>query len=108
MCLLSTKLSDVSNGARPRAVHAEWGRRVCQEFYAQGDKEREAGLPISSYMDRKHPKEVQCQSSFLEYIVAPLFTLGKRLWPEMEAPTRQLQLNKEALVEAAVAQGAEA
>ena len=62
-----------------------------------------AGLPISSFMDRSNPKELQCQSSFLQYIVGPLYAVGKRIWPDLSAPTTQLDANKQALEEKATA-----
>ena len=105
-----------------RGRYDKWSERVFQEFYMQGDAERAAGLPISSFMDRylidpfgppcllfllsftwrrewpgvlcsENPNEAQCQSSFLEYIVGPLFTLGKRLWPAIGPPAAQYEVN---------------
>ena len=44
-------------------------------------------------MDRANPKELQCQTSFLQYIVGPLYTVGKRIWPDMSSPIAQLEAN---------------
>ena len=44
--------ADVSNPARPFVVAREWGRRVCEEFYTQGDVERELGLSVEAFCDR--------------------------------------------------------
>jgi hypothetical protein len=44
--------SDVSNPARPKDFSLEWTNRVVAEFFQQGDKERDAGLPISTFYDR--------------------------------------------------------
>lgn len=66
--------ADVSNPARPLCLSRQWARRVTTEFYAQGDRERTLGLPISAFFDRHLPKFPQLQMSFIDFIVAPLFT----------------------------------
>ncbi len=38
----------------------------------QGDEESDLGLPISPYMDRKHPQLAKLQESFINHLVAPL------------------------------------
>lgn len=43
---------DVSNAARPWNAYRRWTRRIVDEFYQQGDAERQAGIPVTSIMDR--------------------------------------------------------
>lgn len=38
----------------------------------QGDEESRLGLPISPYMDRRHPQMAKLQDSFISHLVAPL------------------------------------
>lgn len=40
--------ADLSNGTRPLEYSKKWSMRVLDEFFLQGDKERELGLPISN------------------------------------------------------------
>jgi len=40
--------ADLSNPARPLKYSISWSMRVLDEFFLQGDKERELGLPISN------------------------------------------------------------
>lgn len=42
------KAADVSNVAKPFATAREWTDRIMTEFYAQGVREKELGLPISA------------------------------------------------------------
>jgi hypothetical protein len=44
--------ADVSNPAKAADLCVPWSIRVMDEFFMQGDKEKEAGLPVSPFMDR--------------------------------------------------------
>lgn len=48
------KCADISNPARPFPLAKYWAEIVQQEFYMQGQAEREAGLPISPFMDSEN------------------------------------------------------
>ena len=50
---LVLKAADIGHLALPEQLHRMWVERLQEEFYAQGDREREAGLDISALMDRK-------------------------------------------------------
>jgi 3'5'-cyclic nucleotide phosphodiesterase len=45
------------------------------EFFNQGDREREKGLPVSMFMDRQTTVVGKCQVGFIDYIVMPLFEI---------------------------------
>ena len=106
LMVTAMNMADVANGARMPTVFNSWGQRVFEEFYFQGKMEADAGLPISAFMDRRNPNEAKCQSSFLQYIVGPLYAVGMRIWPEMDQPTAQLDANKKALEDRAAAAAA--
>lgn len=53
------------------------------EFFSQGDKEREAGLPISPLCDRATTNRATSQINFVEFVVAPLFSLVARIFPDV-------------------------
>ena len=44
--------SDISNPLKIWSCAFEWNTRVLDEFWRQGDKERELGIPISYLCDR--------------------------------------------------------
>lgn len=54
-----------------------WSVRVLEEFFAQGDRERAAGLPVSPMMDRTSTSHALSQINFIEFIVAPLFSQAR-------------------------------
>jgi hypothetical protein len=65
--------ADISNPAKPASISHEWTARVMEEFFAQGDRERELKLPVSPFMDRETTSIGKCQRGFIEFLVAPLF-----------------------------------
>ena len=44
--------ADLSNPTKPLELYRQWCDRIMEEFYQQGDKEREAKLDISPMCDR--------------------------------------------------------
>ena len=44
--------SDLSNPTKPLEIYRKWVDRIMEEFFRQGDKEREAGIEISPMCDR--------------------------------------------------------
>lgn len=45
--------------------------QLLEEFFCQGDQERELGLPFSPLCDRNNTLVAQSQIGFIEYIVEP-------------------------------------
>eukprot|EP00516_Mucochytrium_quahogii_P004862 CAMPEP_0203749716 /NCGR_PEP_ID=MMETSP0098-20131031/4163_1 /ASSEMBLY_ACC=CAM_ASM_000208 /TAXON_ID=96639 /ORGANISM=" , Strain NY0313808BC1" /LENGTH=630 /DNA_ID=CAMNT_0050638809 /DNA_START=2265 /DNA_END=4157 /DNA_ORIENTATION=+ len=73
--LLKTTLhcADVSNAAKSPRLCQRWAMLVQDEFFKQGDMEKENGLKISMFMDRSKPDFHKCQIGFITIIVKPLF-----------------------------------
>ena len=78
--------ADVSNPARPFAVAREWGRRVCEEFYKQGDVERELGLSVAAFCDRSlregDETDAANQMAFMDFVVKPTLEALATALPE--------------------------
>ncbi len=47
--------ADISGPAKPWEIHMRWTSLVMDEFYKQGDRERELGVPITFAFDRHNP-----------------------------------------------------
>merc|ERR1712224_429205 len=54
-----------------------------KEFFAQGDKEREHGLPISPMMDREKDHILAHQEGFNRFVVGPLLQPIKKILPHI-------------------------
>jgi len=81
--------ADISNPAKPQPIATAWAKRSMEEFFRQGDKEAELGLPVSPFMDRsKVPLAatiVNCQIGFINVLVRPLLSeWAAFLGPEAE------------------------
>ena len=47
------KVTDIGHSAKRLDYHKLWTDRIVEEFFLQGDAERDEKLPISAFMDRK-------------------------------------------------------
>jgi hypothetical protein len=54
---MSIKLADLGGCASRLSTHLFWVKCLEQEFFKQGDLERESGVPCSPLMDRHGPGE---------------------------------------------------
>ena len=70
--------ADISNPVKELAIYQGWVGRVCDEFFQQGDKEKELGRECSPMCDRDSTDIPMMQVGFIEFIVAPMMK-GDRL-----------------------------
>lgn len=73
--------ADISNCARPLALARTWGARVHEEFFRQGDREAELGLPVTLICDRARASVPKSQLTFAEYFMKPAFRVLGELIP---------------------------
>ncbi|XP_032934826.1 calcium/calmodulin-dependent 3',5'-cyclic nucleotide phosphodiesterase 1C isoform X1 [Catharus ustulatus] len=67
--------ADISHPAKAWDLHHRWTKSLLEEFFRQGDKEAELGLPFSPLCDRKSTMVAQSQIGFIDFIVEPTFTV---------------------------------
>jgi len=77
--------ADLSNPTKPLEAYKLWVDRIMEEFFQQGDKEREAGLDISPMCDRYNATIEKSQVGFIDYIVHPLW----ETWADLVHPDAQ-------------------
>lgn len=87
--------SDVGNPSRPWNVCYEWATRVMNEFFAQGDKERDMGLQISNLCDRHSVSIPKSQIGFTELFIEPTFNMLEPLFPSVSENIRNISENKQ-------------
>lgn len=85
--------SDISNPFKPFVTCKNWANLIVIEFGLQGDKEKEAGVPISPMMDREQIVLCNMQMGFIEYVVAPLIIAFIEIFPSLYSIGINMQVN---------------
>ncbi|XP_031415233.1 calcium/calmodulin-dependent 3',5'-cyclic nucleotide phosphodiesterase 1C [Clupea harengus] len=67
--------ADISHPAKNWDLHHRWTTSLLEEFFRQGDKEADLGLPFSPLCDRKSTMVAQSQIGFIDFIVVPTFSV---------------------------------
>ncbi|XP_076312993.1 putative 3',5'-cyclic phosphodiesterase pde-1 isoform X3 [Tachypleus tridentatus] len=62
---------DISHPSKEWTVHYPWTKLLMEEFFQQGDKEKELGLPFSPLCDRNTTLVAESQIGFIDFIVSP-------------------------------------
>ncbi|XP_055456501.1 dual specificity calcium/calmodulin-dependent 3',5'-cyclic nucleotide phosphodiesterase 1A isoform X2 [Psammomys obesus] len=93
--------ADISHPAKMWKLHYRWTMSLMEEFFLQGDKEAELGIPFSPLCDRNSTMVAQSQIGFIDFIVEPTFTLltdstEKIIIPLIEEASRSESSNCEA------------
>lgn len=55
-----------------RDISKKWSLKVCEEFFRQGDFERQLNLPVTSLCDRQSTTVPKIQTGFFKFVVTPL------------------------------------
>ncbi|XP_034997113.1 cAMP-specific 3',5'-cyclic phosphodiesterase 4A isoform X2 [Zootoca vivipara] len=77
--------ADLSNPTKPLELYRQWTDRIMEEFFRQGDKERERGMEISPMCDKHTASVEKSQVGFIDYIVHPLW----ETWADLVHPDAQ-------------------
>lgn len=80
---LAIKTADISNVMRPHAQMLRWVSQLTQEFFSQGDRERDLHLPVSPFTDRSDgiTKLSKLQTNFIELVAEPLVATLHKVLP---------------------------
>ncbi|GLG95987.1 Calcium/calmodulin-dependent 3',5'-cyclic nucleotide phosphodiesterase 1 [Gryllus bimaculatus] len=62
---------DIAHPAKRWELHQRWTALLLEEFFRQGDRERDLGLPFSPLCDRNNTLVAESQIGFIEFIVEP-------------------------------------
>lgn len=88
--------ADLSNPTKPLDIYMRWTDRIMEEFWRQGDKERDLRLEISPMCDRHVASVEKHQIGFIEFIVHPLWeTWADLVYPDASYILETLEQNRD-------------
>ncbi|VDK88168.1 unnamed protein product, partial [Onchocerca ochengi] len=89
-------LADLSNPTKPIDLYNIWVKNIMEEYWRQGDRERDLGIDISPMCDRNNITIAKSQVGFIDYIVHPLFeTWADLVNPHAQHILDQLEFNRD-------------
>ena len=65
---IALKCADLGNPCRPWNLSKQWSEQICNEFYRQGDYERQLNIPITPICDRQRTGIARIQTGITKPI----------------------------------------
>ena len=87
--------ADISNPTKKFDVYFKWAKLVVEEFYYQGDKEKELGLKCSC--DRNIVTIYKSQLGFIDYVINPFFGEFVKVFPKLNYLYDNVQENRKTI-----------
>jgi hypothetical protein len=86
--------ADISNPTKPFNIYKKWVDMVIGEFWLQGDREKQIGLPPSFLCDRNTVTKHDSQLGFMDGISIPFYTAVCQIFPELYFLIENIGINK--------------
>ena len=77
-------MADLGHNCKKFDISVIWIQLLCEEFWAQGDKEKEKGLPISFMCDRNNIDVPSSQIGFLKGFILSSFDSLVEMFPKLQ------------------------
>ena len=77
-------MADLGHNCKKFDISVIWIQLLCEEFWAQGDQERERGLPISFMCDRNNIDVPASQIGFLRGFILSAFDTLVEMFPKLQ------------------------
>ena len=84
--------ADISNPTKKFEIYYKWAELVVEEFYIQGDKEKELGLNCSC--DRNKVSLYKSQIGFMDFVVIPFYSQFVKVFSKLNFLFEILNDNK--------------
>jgi hypothetical protein len=85
--------SDISNPLKPFKICRIWAAKIIEEFFLQGDKEKQMGIPVQAMNDREKVNWPFSQVGFIEFLVSPLVYASVKVLHPLEPFADQMLIN---------------
>ncbi|KAF7726028.1 3',5'-cyclic-nucleotide phosphodiesterase [Apophysomyces ossiformis] len=81
LCTALIKCADISNVARPFASAKKWAQTLAEEFFKQGDLEKELGMPVTATNERGKVPLEDFQLTFMRQMALDLYESVQTILP---------------------------
>lgn len=85
--------ADVGNPMKPWELCVKWSMLCLDEFFAQGDREKLAGVPVQMLNDREKVNRPNSQISFIEFMIVPMVEAIVEIMPQLSDLADRLGVN---------------
>ena len=92
---LILKVADISNVSRPFKLADKWCDVLSEEFFRQGDHEKQSFGLTSPLNDRENPDKPKSQIGFYNFVCIPLYSVISRMFPQLEVNLNSVKSNLE-------------
>ncbi|KAG8186448.1 hypothetical protein JTE90_012368 [Oedothorax gibbosus] len=82
---------DISHPSKNWDLHHKWTLLLMEEFFLQGDKEQELGLPYSPLCDRNTTLIAESQIGFIDFIVTPSLEVCGDMMEKIEQKNQNIR-----------------
>jgi hypothetical protein len=89
------KCADISNITRPFPIARKWAKWCVQEFFDQGDKEKQQKLPLGQLNDRDNLNFPKSQLGFVDFVAGVLFRNLCTAFPNLKFILENIDKNKD-------------
>ena len=86
-------MADLGHNCKKFEISLSWVKLLCEEFWDQGDKEKEKGLPISFMCDRNNVDIPTSQIGFIKGFIIPSFDSLVEMFPNLQFTTENAENN---------------
>mmetsp|Transcript_8075 Transcript_8075/g.23669 ORF Transcript_8075/g.23669 Transcript_8075/m.23669 type:complete len:876 (-) Transcript_8075:115-2742(-) len=87
--------ADIANPMKPWTLCQRYAYLCLDEFFAQGDLEKAAGIPVQMLNDREKVNKPNSQVGFIEFVITPMAEAIVNLFPQLDDMAMHLGQNIE-------------
>mmetsp|Transcript_4587 Transcript_4587/g.10744 ORF Transcript_4587/g.10744 Transcript_4587/m.10744 type:complete len:930 (+) Transcript_4587:89-2878(+) len=87
--------ADVNNPAKPWNIAEKLAYLCMDEFFAQGDREKELEIPVGMLNDRDKVNRANSQIGFIEFMIAPFIEAYVCIFPSLDSLAKHTSSNIE-------------
>eukprot|EP00442_Polarella_glacialis_P045309 CAMPEP_0115148812 /NCGR_PEP_ID=MMETSP0227-20121206/64093_1 /TAXON_ID=89957 /ORGANISM="Polarella glacialis, Strain CCMP 1383" /LENGTH=661 /DNA_ID=CAMNT_0002558911 /DNA_START=60 /DNA_END=2046 /DNA_ORIENTATION=+ len=85
--------ADIGNPMKPWKLCEMYAHACLDEFFAQGDMEKAAGVPVQMLNDREKVNRPNSQVGFIEFVICPMCESLVNLFPQLDHLAEDLAVN---------------